>query len=188
MATSALAPLSSPLADIRRQWEEASTRAQEVVAGLSLDQLGRRPTPTSWSIAECLAHLTLTTDAYLPRLRQALATGRDQRATQPASYRMDWLGRLEVWWLEPPYRMRSKTPASFVPGAQDPARALPDFLDGQQQLLALLPEANGLALDRLIIVSPFVNILKNNAYSAFVIIAAHERRHLWQAERARARL
>jgi hypothetical protein len=42
----------------------------------------------------------------------------------------------------------------------------------------------GLALDRVKITSPFAENRKYSAYSAFVLIPAHKRRHLWQAEQA----
>ena len=42
----------------------------------------------------------------------------------------------------------------------------------------------GRDLNRLKIVSPFGARLSYNVYSAFRVLAAHERRHVWQAERA----
>jgi hypothetical protein len=46
----------------------------------------------------------------------------------------------------------------------------------------LLAEANGLAIDRLRIASPFARQIRYSVYSAFRLIAVHQRRHLWQAE------
>jgi hypothetical protein len=54
----------------------------------------------------------------------------------------------------------------------------------QRRLVELLAEANGLALSKLK-KSPFNANVRYSVYSAFRIIAAHERRHLWQAEQAR---
>ena len=45
-----------------------------------------------------------------------------------------------------------------------------------------LDSAHELALDQAQIVSPFGEKVKYNLYAAFVPIAAHLRRHLWQAE------
>lgn len=182
--------LSAPLEQVRSQLEAASGRAQQLVAGLpSSELLGRRPQPDSWSIAECLAHLTLTSDAYLPLLRQAIARGRtDNLLDTGREFHMEFTSRLLAWWLEPPYRLKSKTGPAFVPGLNDCANALPHFLGRQQQLAALLTEADGLALDRIKIASPFAAHVRYNVYSAFQLIAVHERRHLWQAEQAARRL
>jgi hypothetical protein len=180
--------LTRPLEDIREQLDAASARAREVVEGRSVSLLGRRPDEGSWSVAECLAHLSLTTDAYVPVIREALEEGRRRNLQQSGdSFRMEVSARILAWWLEPPYRLKSRTPAGFVPRMQDPADALPDFLERQRQLATLLAEANGLALDRLSIVSPFAKQMRYNVYAAFRVIAAHERRHLWQAEQTARR-
>ncbi len=47
-----------------------------------------------------------------------------------------------------------------------------------------IQEREGLALDQYLIASPFAKNMRYNLYSALVLIAVHERRHLWQAERA----
>jgi hypothetical protein len=175
--------LTPPLDDIGAQLEAASARAQEIAADLSPALLGRRPDPGAWSVAECLAHLSLTADAYLPAIREALAGGRRRQLvrTGGASFRIEFTARMLAWWLEPPYRMKSRTTAAFVPGVERPEDALSDFLVRQRQLLDLLAEAEGLALDRLEIESPFAKRLRYNVYAAFLLVAVHERRHLWQA-------
>jgi DinB superfamily len=175
--------LTPPLDQIHSQLEAAASRARTIVEGLSPALLGRRPDQDAWSVAECIAHLSLTTDAYVPAIRQALDEGRAKHLLRSGtSFRMGIPARLLAWWLEPPYRLRSKTPAAFVPGVENPANALPDFLHRQQQLLILLAEADGLALDRLQIPSPFARQMRYNVYAAFRLIAVHQRRHLWQAE------
>ena len=181
--------LSAPLDRISDQFETASSSARALVESIPPDLLGRRPDANSWSIAECIAHLTLTTDAYLPAIREALDEGRQRRVLQSrAGFRMGFAARMLAWWLEPPYRLKSRTPAAFVPSVENPASALPDFLERQQQLSTLLAGADGLALDRLAISSPFARRMRYNVYAAFRLIAVHERRHLWQAEQVRRKL
>jgi hypothetical protein len=59
-----------------------------------------------------------------------------------------------------------------------------EFLSLEKELEEKLDFAQALALDRVEINSPFAEKMKYNCYSAFVLIAAHNRRHLWQAEQA----
>jgi hypothetical protein len=109
------------------------------------------------------------------------------RATAPL--RRDLLGWLLAKWLEPPYRMRSKTTAAFVPVWIEPmADVLERFDYLQGELLVRLDRAQGLPLERLRVVSPFNAKVKYNLYSAFRLIPVHQRRHLWQAEQVRALL
>ncbi len=61
-----------------------------------------------------------------------------------------------------------------------------DYL--QQELQVRIDRSAGLALDRLRLVSPFDARVKYNLYATFCIIAAHQRRHLWQAEQVKHRI
>lgn len=98
---------------------------------------------------------------------------------------MDWRGRLLKWVLEPPYRSRAKTVPSLEPEITDVQRVLPDFLASQEQLLAAMAQWRGRALDKVLIPSLFNKRLRYNIYSLFNIVAAHQRRHLWQAQRVK---
>jgi hypothetical protein len=87
--------LAPPLDDVRAQLEAAGSRARSIVEGLSPALLGRRPGEDAWSVAECIAHLSLTTDAYVPAIRQALEEGRRRQLLQSGtSFRMGISARL----------------------------------------------------------------------------------------------
>ena len=109
------------------------------------------------------------------------------RSTTPP--RRDLIGWLLAKWLEPPYRLRSKTTAPFVPDRIEPmADVLERFDYLQGELLVRIDRAQGLPLERLRVVSPFNTKVKYNLYSAFRLMPVHQRRHLWQAEQIRASL
>ena len=59
-----------------------------------------------------------------------------------------------------------------------------EFRGLQGKIAELIHEAHDLDLRRVKIVSPFDKRVKYNVYSAFRILIAHQRRHLWQAEQA----
>jgi hypothetical protein len=67
---------------------------------------------------------------------------------------------------------------------QDPAAVLAAFQSIGQKLEQELASGRGLALDAEKIRSPFAESMQYNVYSAFAIIGAHNRRHLWQAGNA----
>jgi hypothetical protein len=176
--------LEPQLARIRQQLEDNSDRARAVCASVSPEKLIQRPPSNGWSIGECVAHLTLTTKDYLRLADEAFKSA--PRGAGP--FRKDLMGAFLAWHLEPPYRMKTKTLPAFVPAAQDPARVLPEFLASQEQLLQRLEHANGIALDRVKVRSSFNDKVTYNLYSFFCILAAHQRRHLWQAEQVRRTL
>ena len=178
--------LPAQLQALKAELSEVSERLRRMTRGLSEEAWRRRPAPERWSIGEHVAHLSLTSRAFLPLLDEAVRSAREQGKTGEGPYRRDFLGWLLGRVLEPPVRLRVKTTAPFVPSAVQPMdEALRGFDRLQDELAALLGRAAGLALDRVEIVSPFDGRVRYNVWSALRILTAHQRRHLWLAERAR---
>ena len=167
------------------EYEEVRRRAGAIFAGCTADQLLKRPAEKRWSAAECVEHLNITNRAYLPRISEALRTLREKNVSSTEAFRLDWNARLLKYWLEPPSRLRLRTGAAFQPlHAHDPTGVLSGFQSLNGELEDKLAAARGLALDAEKIRSPFAENMRYSVYSAFVLIAAHNRRHLWQAENA----
>lgn len=176
--------VAEQLAEVRRGLETAESNIVKFADSVSDDVWTKRTPAGGWSPAECITHLTMTTDSYLKLFADAQARV-PAGATQPASYGRGIGGRLLEWILEPPYRTRSKTIAEFVPNANAPKHeSMASFRRSQKELLAWMKSVESIPLDRVIVTSPFNANLKYNAYAALRVIAAHQRRHLWQAERA----
>lgn len=145
-----------------------------------------RPSSTgSWSAAECIRHLNLSSDAYFPIWQRVIATAGPRKSELNAPYRLDFWGRFLCWILEPPPRIRSKTPAPFEPVAcGEVAEVLDGFVERQQRIIAALRRCRGRAVDQVKMASPLDARVRYSIWSSFVLTAAHQRRHLWQAERA----
>ena len=163
----------------------ASEAARQLATQFSRGHLSAPPSPGAWSADENLLHLTLASQALVPRMKKTLGKLADAGKKTTAPSRADWVGGFYAWALEPPARMKARTPRPFqpVPGTRG-EDALPAFLAEQDQLLALLDKAVGLDLGARKVPSPFSRYVRYNVYSAFRILLAHERRHLWQARRA----
>ncbi len=171
--------------DIEQELNETTQRARRLIDTTEPRLFTVRPHPSSWSAAECLAHLSLASESFLPVLRNAIEDGRKRGLNGDSRPSMDLLGKILKWFLEPPVRKRVKTRAPFVPRAvRARAEAMGEFAALQAQLIEILHTARGLAIDKLKIISPFDSRIRYNIYSAFRIVAAHQRRHLWQAEQA----
>jgi hypothetical protein len=167
------------------QLRENSRQAHSIFNSHTTGQLQHHPAQGRWSAAECLAHLNLSNRAYLPLLDSAIEQLREKKVLGGGAFHLNLNARLLKYWLEPPSRLRLPTSPPFQPIAvRDPAEALEEFQAIGKVLEEKLNSARGLALDRVKLVSPFAEKMKYNAYSAFVLIAAHNRRHLWQAELA----
>ena len=177
--------LAAIVSELRRASEDAHTLATSVDESVFLT----RPVESVWSMAECVAHLTLTTRAYLPIIDAALATPGEVATDPSRPFKADVMGRLLRWTIEPPYRMRVPTLPAFVPQSPDGRdTVLGEFDESQAQLVERVHAANGRELGRLRIVSPFNARMKYNLYSCFKVLPAHQRRHVWQACRVKERV
>ena len=181
--------LVAELEKIRQEMEAVNAEAQRLVAGLSEEQIGKRPQPGRWSLAEVFVHLNLTAQIYLPEIDRAIEEGRAKGLTGGGPFKLDLIGKMFVKYSEPPYRMKTKAPGMIKPLLQGPAgEALPQFLRSQELVVKRLEAANGLDLGRIKFVSPLASVVKMNLLAPFAVITAHQRRHLWQGWKIRTEI
>ena len=179
--------LAPEIEEFRQQFERLSSDADALVAPLSEEQFTWQPAPGAWSIAQCIEHLNVTARLYLPKLDEAIADNirRGRYGDGPFSY--SWLGRVAVRSMEPPARLKVKTPPAFQP---PPSRTRHEIMAAfrayQVQFVDRLRQANGLDLAAARVSSPASKWIRLPLGSAFALMAAHERRHLWQAARVMA--
>lgn len=133
-----------------------------------------------WSAVACLEHLSTTAEAASRRL--VAASGREGRLVRSARPR-SWV-RLFVRMQEPPARFRTRTGAAFRPDDRvDLDGALERFRRTHFALADDVEAIEARNLHRVCIESPF----GPRHYTALewgLVLAAHARRHLWQAEGA----
>lgn len=175
----------SQVDSLLQELQETRARVEEVFNGRKPVDLLRRPSEKRWSAAECVGHLNLTNRAYLQRLSAAVGGLRRKNLVGHGELRLDWNARLLKYWLEPPSRLRLPTGEAFRPvNTPDPAATLSAFQSIGRDLEQELASARVLALDAEKICSPFAENMKYSVYSAFALIAVHNRRHIWQARSA----
>jgi hypothetical protein len=181
--------LSPSLASVRDELAGTTARLHALVNTMNDAAWRARPGKERWSVAECVQHLNLTSHSYLPLLRAALDDARARGLTNPeGNNRVGLIGRVILNKSEPPVKrqQRVRTTAPFVPGTIEPrAHVVHEFEKLQRELIALLSDAEGLAVSKAKISSPFFSKLRYSVYFAFRMIPSHQRRHLWQAEQAR---
>jgi hypothetical protein len=177
------------LDEVETELSEATSRAWQLVRSTDGRVFTVRPTPRDWSAAECIAHLSLSTEQFLPVLQKAIDEAQKKGWTSQKKPAMDVVGRALRWFLEPPIRKRVKTAGRFVPrSARAKAEAFGEFAALQSKLVDAVHAAEGLDVRKIKVTSPFDRRVKYNLYSAFKIVVAHQRRHLWQAEQAVAQV
>ena len=142
-----------------------------------------RPRSGRWSLGEHLAHLNLTTEAYLTVFDGILSAQAGAPRDEQRRYRRDWLGAFLCWSVAPPVWMRFKTPPAFVPALNAPrALTMAAFERLNQQVAERGRALSGLDLNAARVASPFAPSMTYNGWTAATVLTAHQRRHLWLAE------
>lgn len=181
--------LAAELANIRQEIAALDAQAAGLCAGLSEAQLGWRPEPGRWSIAENLWHLRTTSRVFAPAADRAIEEARQKKLFSPGPFRLTRMGRFFVWWVEPPPVVRLPAPKPLRPQVEGPAGdALAAFLESQQWMLQRIEAASGLDLNRARVISPIASYIRMDLLALFCVFAGHGRRHLWQAGNVRRQL
>ncbi|MBC8646740.1 MAG: DinB family protein [Thermoanaerobaculia bacterium] len=171
--------------DLRRQFEAAAREARDLTGELTPGQLQWRPAG-KWSIAECLDHLN-NAERILPRFDKKLAEARAAGGERRWPYRAGWIAGLYIRSVEPPVRrLRFRSPEAFRPKPEaELFDAVPRFLRLQEDLSRRVEESEGVDVSRVRMSSPVVRRFKMSMAEWFAFLAAHQRRHLWQARNVR---
>lgn len=168
---------------IRADFGTAQERLHALAARTTADQWARRADPNRWSVAECVGHLNLTGEAFVPILALAVTEARQLTGPTPRRYRRDPLGWFLWRLLDPSVRLRFPTTTKFIPTATErPEVMLAEFDRLQAEQVRYLEEADGRPLGQVRVDSPFSPGRTYNLYSCFTILARHQLRHLRQAE------
>jgi hypothetical protein len=155
-----------------------------IATQISNEKLHRKPAPEKWSAAECLEHLNLYGDFYLPVMRDAIEKGLAKGYTAHESYKSGWVGDYFVKTMQlksgkvgnPMKTFKAKNPANLVV----PPDVLQRFMKQQSELLAIIKAASNADLQR-ITVPLTIPYLKIRLGDTLRFVVAHNERHIMQA-------
>ena len=162
--------------------------ARALIAGLSGQEAGWRSAEGTWSIAECLDHLGTANRVYLEAMEPAARRARERGRLRLRPAIPGTIGGWFVRTLEPPVRprWRMRAPRTIRPRAEPPlADAFEGFLASHADVRAFLGTYADIDLAGVRFVNPFIRGVRFSLATGLHVIAAHERRHLWQAWRVR---
>ncbi|MEP7351618.1 MAG: DinB family protein [Acidobacteriota bacterium] len=142
-----------------------------------------------WNAVDCIQHLILTNTMLSRAMHEAVeARAAGNRASAPF-FSFSLPAWMESWMLkqiEPPVRFKFKAPAVISPDSgiaeQSPKEILDAYVASHAPLLALLQKPIE-QLERVRFIHP-ARSMNLSVIAGLSTIAAHDRRHLWQAERS----
>ena len=180
--------MHADIAALEAAFDAAERDARALVEGLDESSGGWRPGPGKWSVAECLDHLATANTLYLramePKAALALMQGRRRRRPAQPGFLGGWFVRT----LEPPVAVRSrrKAPAVIRPRVAPPlADAAREFFESHHAIGEFLHRYADIDLAGVRFKNPFIGVIHFSLATGLHVLAAHERRHLWQARRVR---
>lgn len=172
---------------VQQEISDARHRGLDMIDSLTAEQINWRFAPGSWSIAECIEHMSVTNELYVAATQHALDSAPASRASDgPVRYR--WLESFLLRQLEPPVKLRFKAPSAFQPASDLRPEMLRQKWEASHNGIAqLIRRADGVAFDKVKVQSPGSRFLKLHVGMVFHVIAAHDRRHLWQSDQLKAK-
>jgi hypothetical protein len=174
-----------PISQLLEKIQAIESRADALTAGLNDPSFAWSPEPGRWSVGECLEHLNLTAQAFLPLLDRAIDNGVPTQEPA-AAIRPGLLGRGFIYILEPPTKGRVNAPKSVRPPRElSMTTVTTRFNDAHKELADRVRRAQSIELNRTKMRHPAIPVVRFSVGEIFEIVLAHERRHLWQAEKVR---
>jgi hypothetical protein len=174
--------------NLKKQLDAVARGAQALVADLTEARGAWRAATGAWSVAECLDHLAVANRVYLGAMKEPATRAREQGRLRRGPAAPGFVGRWFVRTMEPPVKepFRMKAPRTAEPCAAPPlVKAFASFTASHDEVRAFLLESADLDLAAVRFPNPFVRGIRFSLATGLQIIAAHERRHLWQAWRTR---
>ena len=146
------------------------------------DALNQRLHQDSWSILECIEHLNLYGNYYLPEIEKQLTTS---KAISDKKFKSGWLGNYFAESMLPKKQLnKMKTFKSMNPiHSQLSKQVLNTFIEQQQKMLQLLSLAHDKNLNNIRIPISINKWIKIKLGDTFRFVIYHNERHIQQAKR-----
>jgi DinB family protein len=177
--------LPPDLQELATDLEKADRTADTLVQDLTDEQFHWRPDEgRRWSIALCLDHLATANTVYGEAIRTAIESARHNGWTRQGAIAPTIAGRMFVRSLEPPVKRKSQAPAKIRPrGTDDRVEIMRRYHAAHRDIGTLIESCASIDVNRATFQNPFVPLVRMRVGTGLRVIAAHDRRHLWQAQR-----
>jgi hypothetical protein len=179
--------LPPDLQSLRDQIDAADRAGAAIAAAVSDEQFHWQPRDgRSWSIAQCLEHLAIMNKHYAAAVRTGVEDGRRRNLRRTGPGRSTFFGRRFIESLEPPVKLKTKAP-KVGRSPQDKPRdeIVRSYHESHDIIRQLIDDAADVDLTRATFQNPFISVIRMRVITGFGVLAAHDRRHLWQAEQVK---
>jgi hypothetical protein len=148
------------------------------------EQLNWKPSPKSWSVAQCLKHLILASEGYVTGMEKALGDYQSNGISFK-KYSSTLSGRIMFLTVDPSSKIWVPAPPNFKPKNEEKfsTEIIKDYRDLINSISEKLEKAKEADWNSMKITSPLLSLLVFNMGDVFEILTLHSARHLKQAQR-----
>lgn len=152
---------------------------------LGIKTLTWKENPSSWSILECMEHLNLYGDFYLPAIERKI---KQSKTKHEAEFKSGFLGNYFAKSMLPKEKLnKMKTFKDKNPlNAQLDKGVIDKFIQQQIQLLNLLDLSKNVSLNKIKIETSISSLIRMKLGDTFQFYVNHIVRHIAQMDRALA--
>lgn len=174
------------LEDLRIRTEKIIKTVKENFMLLPTETVRNKPTPERWSIAECLEHLNLYGEYYIPMMVKVIDEGQKKGLKHKEYFKPGLVGNYFSQTMMPNEgktrrikTFKDKDP-SVIGMRQD---VLERFLKQQEEFLKILSNASAVDLEKVKVPITIAKWIKLKLGDALRFNIYHNERHLWQAKK-----
>ncbi len=171
------------IGELMQLLERATVRVQQFKA-LDLSQLNAKENPEKWSALECLEHLNLYGDFYLPEIEKRMLAQR--QLAKPPMFKSGVIGNYfaNLMLAKNGKIQKMKSPKDKNPNNSSLSITTIDrFFKQQQRLVSLLQQAQNLDLVKTKTSISISSFIKLRLGDTFRFLIYHIDRHITQAEK-----
>jgi DinB superfamily len=150
---------------------------------LAIEKLNFKEEPTSWNILECIEHLNLYADFYLPEIKKQILSNKTN--TGNGIFKSSVIGnyfvnaiQLKHGTIKKIKSPKDKNPLNYTLTIT----TIDKFLQQQKQLIELLNNATNIDLTKTKTAISLTKLIKLRLGDTLRFFVHHVERHMWQAE------
>ena len=156
---------------------------------VSGERFSKQPSAESWSAKQCIAHLNIYGDYYLPAISNAIGKYRAHDNGMKETFTPGVLGNYFTKIMSPdkdgmPLKKMKAFKNYIASNKEESDEVISTFIDQQEKLLSLLEAAKDINLNKIKIPISLNRFIKLKLGDVFMFLVAHNQRHALQAERA----
>jgi len=174
---------------LQQQTETLLNKAVQEWQMIAPEKFSQQPAEGSWSAKQCIAHLNMYGDYYLPAIEAAILKAKQQKSTAAERFTPGWLGNYFTNMMlqgtnEKPAKKMKAMKNYISLNDEDGDKVIATFIDQQETLLQLLEYAKNIDLNNAKVAISIAKFIKLKLGDVLMFLIAHNYRHVLQAESA----